>query len=109
MYICDGGEDLCSNTLTSSPINLPPGPFTEDFVFDFVNDFPHYPDDAPCFKRLFCLKQTTKRILTLEMFSYTIPPERRSGLKFCPSSSTGADITRGVAALSILASAIKSK
>jgi hypothetical protein len=47
MYICDGGEDLCSNTLTSSPINLPPGPFTEDFVFDFVNDFPHYPDDIP--------------------------------------------------------------
>jgi hypothetical protein len=63
-------------------------PFTEDLVFDFVNDFPHSPDDAPCFKRLFCLKQTTKRILTLEMFSYTIPPERRSGLKFCPSSST---------------------
>jgi hypothetical protein len=47
MYICDGGEDLCSNTLTSSPIDLPPGPFTEDFVFDFVNDFPHYPDDIP--------------------------------------------------------------
>ena len=41
MYICDGGEDLCSNTLTSSSINLPPGPFTEDLVFDFVNDFPH--------------------------------------------------------------------
>ena len=41
------GSDLCSNTLTSSPINLPPGPFTEDFVFDFVNDFPHYPDDIP--------------------------------------------------------------
>jgi hypothetical protein len=47
MYICDGGEDLCSNTLTSSPINLPPGSFTEDFVFDFVNYFPHYPDDIP--------------------------------------------------------------
>jgi PEP-CTERM motif len=47
MYICDGGEDLCSNILTSSPINLPIGPFTEDFVFDFVNDFPHDPDDAP--------------------------------------------------------------
>ena len=40
MYVCDSGEDLCSNTLTSSPINLPIGPFTEDFVFDFVNDFP---------------------------------------------------------------------
>jgi hypothetical protein len=47
MYICDGGDDLCSNTLTSSPINLPPGSFTDDFVFDFVNDFPHYPDDIP--------------------------------------------------------------
>src|ERR1700733_13222732 len=47
MYICDGGEDLCSNTLTSSPINLPPGQFTEDFVCDFVNNFPHYPDDIP--------------------------------------------------------------
>jgi PEP-CTERM motif len=47
MYVCDGGEDLCSNTLTSAPINLTPGPFTEDFVFDFVNNFPHYPDDVP--------------------------------------------------------------
>jgi hypothetical protein len=47
MYICDGGEDLCSNTLTSLPINLPPGPFTEDFVFDYVNYFPRYPDDVP--------------------------------------------------------------
>ena len=43
----DGGEDLCSNTLKSAPINLKPGPFTEDFVFDFVNDFGHYPDDIP--------------------------------------------------------------
>ena len=43
MYICDDGEDLCSNTLTSSPIILPTGSFTEDFVFDFVNDFHHYP------------------------------------------------------------------
>jgi hypothetical protein len=49
MYLCDGGEDLCSNTLTSSPINSPAGPFTEDFIFDFVNDFPHYPDDIPGF------------------------------------------------------------
>jgi len=47
MYLCDGGEDLCSNTLTSAPINLPPGPFTEDFVFDFANDFHDYPDDVP--------------------------------------------------------------
>jgi PEP-CTERM motif len=47
MYICDGGEDLCSNTLTSSPITLPTGPFTEDFVFDFVNDSPDTPNDVP--------------------------------------------------------------
>jgi hypothetical protein len=47
MYVCDSGEDLCSNTLTSSPIDLPNGPFAEDFVFDFVNAFPHYPDDIP--------------------------------------------------------------
>jgi hypothetical protein len=47
VYVCDGGEDLCSNTLTSSPIDLPVGPFTEDFVFDFVNGFPHFPDDVP--------------------------------------------------------------
>lgn len=47
MYICDGGEDLCSNTLTSSPIFLPNGPFTEDFVFDFVNDSPDTPNDVP--------------------------------------------------------------
>src|SRR5277367_4385493 len=47
MYVCDDGEDLCSNTLTSSPIGLPNGTFTEDFVFDFVNDFPHVPDDVP--------------------------------------------------------------
>ena len=47
MYVCDNGEDLCSNTLTSSPVDLPVGPFTEDFVFDFVNDFPHVPDDVP--------------------------------------------------------------
>jgi hypothetical protein len=50
MYVCDGGEDLCSNTLTSSPIDLPIGPFTEDFVFDFVNDFRHVPDDVPLLK-----------------------------------------------------------
>ncbi len=47
MYLCDGGEDLCGNTLTSSPITLPPGPFTEDFVFDVVNEFMNYPDDLP--------------------------------------------------------------
>jgi hypothetical protein len=45
MYIC--GENLCSNTLTSSPIVLPTGPFTEDFVFDFVNDSPDTPNDVP--------------------------------------------------------------
>jgi hypothetical protein len=50
MYVCDGGLDLCSNTLTSSPIDLPIGPFTEDFVFDFVNDFGHAPDDVPLLK-----------------------------------------------------------
>ena len=47
MYICDEGQDLCSNTLTSSPIVLPTGPFTEDFVFDFVNDSPDTPNDVP--------------------------------------------------------------
>lgn len=50
MYVCDNGEDLCSNTLTSSPVDLPVGPFTEDFIFDFVNDFPHIPDDVPLLK-----------------------------------------------------------
>jgi hypothetical protein len=50
MYLCDGGEDLCSNTLSSPTINLPIGPFTEDFVFDFANDFPHVPDDVPLLK-----------------------------------------------------------
>jgi hypothetical protein len=57
MYLCDGGEDLCGNTLISSPINLPLGPFTEDFVFDMVNDFTNYPDDLP-------LLQTTVQIET---------------------------------------------
>jgi hypothetical protein len=47
MYLCDGGEDLCSNTLTSTPIILPFGPFTEDFVFDLVNDFPDVPNNFP--------------------------------------------------------------
>jgi hypothetical protein len=47
MYLCDHGEDLCSNTLTSAPTILPNGPFTEDFVFDFVNDFSAIPDDTP--------------------------------------------------------------
>ncbi len=47
MYLCDGGEDLCSNTLTSSPVNVPLGSFTEDFAFDLVSDFTNYPDDVP--------------------------------------------------------------
>ena len=47
MYICDDGEDLCSNTLTSSPVILPNGAFTEDFVFDFVNYSPDTPNDVP--------------------------------------------------------------
>jgi hypothetical protein len=47
MYLCGGGEDLCSNTLSSSPVNLPSGPFTEDFVFDLVNDFPDVPNNFP--------------------------------------------------------------
>jgi hypothetical protein len=47
MYICDDGEDLCSNTLTSAQVLLPPGPFVEDFIFDFVNDSPPTPNDVP--------------------------------------------------------------
>jgi PEP-CTERM motif len=47
MYICDDGEDLCSNTLTSSQTFLPPGPFVEDFLFDFLNDSPPTPNDVP--------------------------------------------------------------
>jgi hypothetical protein len=47
MYLCDGGEDLCSNTVSSSPVNLPSGPFTEDFVFDLVNNFPDVPNNFP--------------------------------------------------------------
>jgi PEP-CTERM motif len=46
-YLCGGDEDLCSNTLISSPVNLPSGPFTEDFVFNLVNDFPDVPDNFP--------------------------------------------------------------
>jgi hypothetical protein len=57
MYSGDGGEDLCGNTLTSSPINLPPGPFTEDFVFDMANEFTNYPDDLP-------LLQTAVQLVT---------------------------------------------
>jgi PEP-CTERM motif len=47
MYLCDDGEDLCSNTLTSTPVILPFGPFTEDFVFNLVNDFPDVPNNFP--------------------------------------------------------------
>lgn len=47
MYSCDGGLDLCSNTLSSSLINLPEGPFSEEFVFDFVNTLPDVPDNVP--------------------------------------------------------------
>jgi hypothetical protein len=57
MYLCDGGEDLCGNTLVSSSINLPSGPFTEDLVFDMVNEFMNYPDDLPAL-------QTTVQIET---------------------------------------------
>jgi hypothetical protein len=47
MFLCDDGLDLCSNTLSSWPISLPIGPFTEDFVFDFVNNFLDVPDNVP--------------------------------------------------------------
>jgi hypothetical protein len=50
MFLCDGGLDLCSNTLSSSLISLPIGPFTEDFVFDFVNNFIDVPDNVPLLK-----------------------------------------------------------
>jgi len=56
MYLCDDGEDLCSNTLTSAPINLPFGPFTEDFVFDLVNDFPDIPNNCPLVKAIATLE-----------------------------------------------------
>src|SRR5271163_4229850 len=60
MYVCDNGEDLCSNTLTSALIPLPFGPFTEDFVFDFVNHFPHYPDDVPLLQATTLLETTNE-------------------------------------------------
>jgi hypothetical protein len=44
------GLDLCGNTLNSAPIFLPLGLFTEDFVFDIVNDFPDVPDNVPLVK-----------------------------------------------------------
>jgi hypothetical protein len=47
MYLCDDGEDLCSNTVSSSPIFLPAGQFTEDFTFNLVNNFPDTPDNVP--------------------------------------------------------------
>ena len=56
MYLCDDGEDLCSNTLTSAPIILPFGPFTEDFVFDLVNDFPDVPNNFPLVKAIATLE-----------------------------------------------------
>ena len=58
MYLCDSGLDLCSNTLSSSPINLPEGPFSEQFVFDFVNTFPNVPDNVPL-ARAIALLQTS--------------------------------------------------
>jgi hypothetical protein len=60
MYVCDGGLDLCSNTLTSSPTDLPIGPFSENFVFDFVNDFGHVPDDVPLLKATALLETTSQ-------------------------------------------------
>jgi hypothetical protein len=56
MYLCDDGEDLCSNTLTSTPIILPFGPFTEDFVFNLVNDFPDVPNNFPLVKAIATLE-----------------------------------------------------
>src|SRR5271166_5410614 len=50
MRLCDDGLDLCGNTLNSSLISLPLGPFTEDFVFDIVNGLPYVPDNVPLVK-----------------------------------------------------------
>jgi hypothetical protein len=60
MYLCDGGEDLCSNTLTSTPIILPFGPFTEDFAFDLVNDFPDVPNNFPLVKAIATLETSVQ-------------------------------------------------
>lgn len=56
MYLCDDGEDLCSNTLTSTPIPLSFGPFTEDFVFSLVNDFPDVPNNFPLVRAIATLE-----------------------------------------------------
>ncbi len=60
MYLCDDGEDLCSNTLTSTPIILPFGPFTEDFVFNLVNDFPDVPNNFPLIKAIATLETSAQ-------------------------------------------------
>jgi hypothetical protein len=40
MYLCDGSEDVCSNTLYIPNTTESQGQFTEDFTFNFVNTFP---------------------------------------------------------------------
>jgi hypothetical protein len=63
MYIC--GENLCSNTLTSSPIDLPNGPFTEDFVFDLVNNSPDTPNDVPSLMAIASLGTTDPDVFSM--------------------------------------------
>ncbi len=51
MYLCDGGEDLCSSGLIFDyVINGLRGPFSADFTFDVVSHFPNIPDNWPLVK-----------------------------------------------------------
>ena len=90
MYICDDGEDLCSNTLTSSPVILPNGAFTEDFVFDFVNDSPDTPNDVPLLRATAFLETLDPADFNSATVTLYDLPERRLGLKIIPLYQTGA-------------------
>ena len=50
MYLCDGGEDLCSKGLEFNYTVQTPGAFKEDFVFDVVSGLPNVNANWPLVK-----------------------------------------------------------
>ena len=72
MFLCDDGLDLCSNTLSSSPVFLSTGAFTEDFVFDFVNNFIDVPDNVPLLKGTALLETSNPADLVQQALCCTI-------------------------------------